>query len=166
MIFAADVQYTDNSALAAGLLFSGWESDAADGKIIKRIDNIAPYEPGSFYKRELPCILALLEDVDKKPDAIVVDGFVKLGAEGRDGLGMHLYNAISRETPVIGVAKKEFTGTPPECQLLRGKSRKPLYITSVGISLEKAKKLIGNMHGDNRIPTLLKKVDQLCRGIF
>jgi len=48
-------------------------------------------------------------------------------------------------------------------KIYRGQSTNPLYITSEGIELEKSADLILNMHGDYRIPTLLKKVDQLCR---
>jgi len=48
-------------------------------------------------------------------------------------------------------------------KIFRGKSTNPLYITSEGIELEIAADLILNMHGIYRIPTLLKKVDQLCR---
>ncbi len=165
MIFATDVQYAESSALAAGLLFPHWKSDETNQYILKTINQIAPYEPGAFYKRELPCILSLLEDVDLNLDAIVIDGFVTLGNEEKDGLGMHLYNAIQQSTPIIGVAKKAFIGTPDLCQIFRGKSNNPLYITSVGIPLSEAKELIVQMHGVNRIPTLLKKVDQLCRGI-
>jgi len=165
LIFATDVQYAENSALSAGLLFPHWKSDEIDRQILKTIDQIAPYEPGAFYKRELPCILSLLDEIVISLDAIVIDGFVKLGGDEKDGLGMHLYNTIQQSTPIIGVAKKAFIGTPENCQIFRGKSNNPLYITSVGVPLSEAKKLITQMHGENRIPTLLKKVDQLCRGI-
>jgi len=151
--------------MAAGLLFPQWNSNQIDRTILKTIYNVAPYEPGNFYKRELPCIMSLLEEVEEELEAIVIDGFVKLGSEKKDGLGMHLYNAIGEKTPIIGVAKKAFIDTPEECKILRGSSNKPLYITSVGIPLEDAKELVISMHGKNRIPTLLKKVDQLCRGI-
>ncbi len=43
------------------------------------------------------------------------------------------------------------------------KSIKPLFITSIGIDLEEATKLIKNMNGQNRIPTLLKKLDTLTK---
>lgn len=165
MILAVDVQYTLNAALAAGILFSDWKSDNTQQLLLKSIDKIAPYEPGSFYKRELPCILALLSEVNINLDVIIVDGYVMLGKDNTPGLGMHLYNSLNGAIPVIGVAKKEFIGTPNACQLQRGKSQKPLYITSVGIELSLAKFYIASMHGKYRIPTLLKKVDQLCRGI-
>ena len=165
MIVAIDVYYADPQAVVAGLLFPCWESDAIDRHIVKQMEQVAPYEPGAFYKRELPCILSLLSEIDQALEAIVIDGYVTLGAEGKDGLGMLLYNAIECCTPIVGVAKNKFLGTPAECKIWRGKSRNPLYITSVGIPLESAKQMVSSMHGQHRIPTILKKVDQLCRGI-
>jgi deoxyribonuclease V len=40
-----------------------------------------------------------------------------------------------------------------------------LFITAAGVSLERAADYIKAMHGPFRLPTLLKRVDQLCRGI-
>ena len=165
MILAIDVQYQENSALAAGVLFSSWESATPDSNIIKTIQGIAPYEAGSFYKRELPCIQSLLEDIDEAISAIVVDGFVTLGANEDKGLGMHLYDSLENKIPVIGVAKRSFKDTPEQCELYSGDSAKPLFVTAVGMTLEEAKANIASMHGEHRIPTLLKRVDQLCRGI-
>ncbi|TQV88753.1 endonuclease V [Aliikangiella coralliicola] len=166
MKLAIDVQYEHNSSIVAGVLFPDWNSDTVHRTITKKIEGVAPYEPGSFYKRELPCILSLLEEIEETLDAIVIDGFVTLGADHSKGLGMHLYDAINQSTSVIGVAKKTFAGTPEECQIFRGTSQKALFVTAVGISLSEAKNLVVAMHGKNRNPTLLKKADQLCRGII
>lgn len=165
MILAIDVQYEEDSALAAGVLFSSWDSATPDKSIVKTISGIEPYEPGSFYKRELPCILSLLEDLEDDIDVIIVDGFVTLGETEDKGLGMHLYDSLENKITVIGVAKRSFKDTPEKCELYSGGSEKPLFITAVGIDLEDAKSLITSMDGKHRIPTLLKKVDQLCRGI-
>jgi deoxyribonuclease V len=165
MILATDVQYTQNSAKAAGIIFSDWDSEKPIQEIVTDINCIEPYEPGEFYKRELPCILALLPKVIHQLDMIIVDGYVNLGANAKPGLGMHLYNALNGTIPIIGVAKKSFIGTPDECKIFRGNSLNPLYITSAGITLNKAKSYILAMHGNYRNPSLLKKVDQLCRGI-
>lgn len=165
MILTIDVQYEETKALAAGLIFSCWEEDDVERVILKQIPHIEPYEPGQFYKRELPCILEILAAVDEQLDCIVIDGFVTLGSNGKAGLGMHLYHHLDKKVPVIGVAKKAFQDTPKECEVIRGSSAKPLFVTAVGYPLAQAKLLVENMHGNNRIPTLLKKVDQLCRGI-
>ena len=165
MILAIDVQYEEDSALAAGVLFSSWGSPEPDKSVVKTIEGIEPYEAGSFYKRELPCILSLLEDIEETIEVIIVDGFVTLGKEESKGLGMHLYDSLENKIPIIGVAKRSFKGTPEQCELYSGDSAKPLFITAVGVSLEDAKSLIASMDGKHRIPTLLKRVDQLCRGI-
>ena len=174
MLLAIDVQYEDDSAVAAGVLFSSWMDEACDGKssppenrtVTKTVTGIAPYEPGNFYKRELPCILKLLDEVNlDEVTAIVIDGYVSLGKAQKPGLGMHLYEAINKAIPVIGVAKNRFADTPADCEIFRGSSQSPLFVTSVKMPLAVAKANIEGMHGENRIPTLLKKVDQLCRCI-
>ncbi len=165
MILATDVHYTDPTALAAGVLFTDWQSDAITRVVTTPITQTAAYQPGNFYKRELPCLLALLANIPESLDVIVIDGYVTLGTANKSGLGLHLFNALQQTTPVIGVAKRPFQDTPADCAVLRADSQAPLYVTSVGIPLLDAKQKIATMHGDFRIPTILKKVDQVCRGI-
>ena len=166
MIFSIDVQYDETKATAAGILFPHWETNEIAQTIVKEIGNIAQYEPGFFYKRELPCIMSLLKDINCNLEAIVIDGYVTLGQDKQPGLGMHLFNSIGQAAPIIGVAKRKFLHTPPECEVFRGNSKNPLYVTTAGISLSEGKKLVSSMHGIFRIPTLLKNVDQLCRGHY
>ncbi len=163
MILTTDVAYSETAAVAAGILHRGWDSAAAERTIVERIDTVAPYEPGAFYKRELPCLLRLLEAVDETLEAVVVDGYVTLGPEQSPGLGWHLHDRLGGGFPVIGVAKSEFVGTPETCRLYRGGSKQPLYVTSVGMPLSRAKACIAGMHGANRLPTLLKQADRVCR---
>ena len=47
--------------------------------------------------------------------------------------------------------------------VLRGKSTRPLFVTSAGIDVQKSAELVAQMHGAHRLPTLLKAVDQLVR---
>ena len=163
MIYVLDVQYNgDSDAIVACIGFKNWSDEKASYSKTHFIDKIEPYETGFFYKRELPCLLKALRDLDDI-ECIVVDGFVWLGDVEHHGLGMHLYNALGKSTPIIGVAKTPFIGTPKECEILRGKSVKPLFITSVDIGLEEAKNAIFSMHGKYRLSTLLKEVDSLCR---
>ena len=166
VILTTDVAYRDDTATAVGILHPDWRSDEITRTIIKSISPVAAYEPGQFYKRELPCILSLLDEVEGGLDAIIIDGFVDLGREGKPGLGRHLFNAMAEtgeSVPVIGVAKSAFKGTPGESRVLRGKSKTPLYVTSAGMPLAQAKSRIRAMHGANRIPTLLKRADQVSR---
>ena len=166
MIYILDVQYNGNSdGLVACIGVENWEQETASYAKTHFIEKIEPYEAGSFYKRELPCLLEALKDLNNI-ECIVVDGYVWLGEVGHDGLGMHLYHALGKSIPIIGVAKTPFTGTPKVCEIFRGKSIKPLFVTSVNIELEEAKNAILHMHGEYRLPTLLKKVDSLCRGKY
>jgi deoxyribonuclease V len=163
---AVDVHYPrDGLAVAAGVAFPDWRSDAIARTEVLYLGNTQPYEPGQFFKRELPHLLELMDHFRKIPATIVIDGYVTLGAEQRDGLGARLFSALHGQVPVIGVAKTRFVGTPAETEVLRGESKRPLYVTSRGIALEDAKGLIRDMHGLNRLPTLLVAVDRACRGL-
>lgn len=48
-------------------------------------------------------------------------------------------------------------------ELRRGTSRSPLYVTAAGMDATEAARHIAEMHGPHRIPTLLKRIDRLCR---
>lgn len=165
MIVATDVHYLpDGSARAAAVGFLDWP-DASPALIRSEpIAEVAGYQPGRFFLRELPCLLAVLAALPQTPDIVLVDGYVTLGAEGRDGLGAHLFAALGGRVPVIGVAKTRFRGTPASAELLRGRSRHPLYVTARGLPRETALAAIGAMHGPYRLPTLLRLTDAAARG--
>jgi len=163
MILAVDVQYSGAQAVVAGVAFRNWLDAAAEGEVVSYLEVPAPYQSGQFYRRELPCILRLLEEHALQPDIIVIDGFVFLDGYRRAGLGKWLYDALAGEVPVIGVAKNPFKGIGTEFEILRGRSNKALYVTAVGVELDLAKEWIRSMHGDDRTPTLLKRVDRMCR---
>jgi len=82
----------------------------------------------------------------------------------RPGLGAHRYEALRRCVAVIGAAESRFVKAEPVEPVLRGRSRSPLYVTAVGMDVAQAARHIRSMHGPHRIPTLLKRVDQLSRG--
>jgi deoxyribonuclease V len=94
-----------------------------------------------------------------------IDGYVFLDGISQAGLGKYLYDSLHQSIPIIGVAKKPFKNIPHTHEVHRGKSKKPLFITAVDLCLEDAKEKIHSMHGKYRIPTLLKRADQLCREI-
>lgn len=163
MIAIIDVQYSENIAYAVCLLFQQWEDDNAYDEIKVKIDDIEKYCPGEFYKRELPCILALLEQVKVKLDYIVIDGYVWLDENGKKGLGGYLTESLESEIPIIGVAKNSFNRGEHAIAIQRGDSQKLLYVTSAGISKEEAAEFIKSMHGKFRLPTLIKAVDTAAR---
>lgn len=164
MIFAVDVAYRENKAVAAGVLFQNWEDGEPAAELTAEISTVAEYEPGQFYKRELPCILELLKRLQQLPECIVIDGYVYLDGTHKPGLGKHLYDALEGKTAVIGVAKSRFKDTPPETEIFRGSSTHALYVTAVGIGETEAKDCIMRMQGEYRLPTILKRVDQLSKG--
>jgi len=165
MILAFDTYYFDNKAKTVSICFDDW-SDEENYKVeTEVIENSEEYQSGEFYKRELPCILSLLDKIKtQNVTTIIIDGFVYLDDHQRLGLGGHLYLQLQGKIPIIGVAKTNFaTLEKNKRQLLRGSSMKPLYITSIGIDLDYATELIKNMKGNNRIPTLLKTLDTLTK---
>jgi deoxyribonuclease V len=163
MIAAADVHYFKRLAVAGAILFQDWRSERPEIAVREPFTKVEPYEPGHFYKRELPCLLKVLERVRNQFEVVIIDGYVWLDAENRPGLGAHLHQALGEKIPVVGVAKSKFKESFHAKSVLRGRSRRPLYVTSIGTELAVAAEHIENMYGLYRIPTLLRIVDTLCR---
>lgn len=166
MILVVDLHYKeDDSAKAVGILFE-WEDKEAREIIIEYLENVEPYVPGEFYKRELPGILKIIERVEfEKIEAIIVDGHVYVDNDKNYGLGGYLWEQLNQKIPIIGVAKRGFYyNKETVIEVLRGNSKNPLYVSAIGIDKEIAARQIQIMKGDYRIPTILKKVDSLTRG--
>jgi deoxyribonuclease V len=165
MILAFDTYYFDNKAKTVCLEFENWSEDKNFKVHTEIIDNVSEYIPGEFYKRELPCIISLLNQIDlENIEAIIVDGFVYLDDDKKHGLGGHLYEKLNGKIPIIGVAKTNFASIEKDKKpLLRGDSAKPLFITSIGIDLEEAFQKVETMAGEFRMPTLLKELDRLTK---
>ncbi len=162
MFVAFDVQYKDPQAAAAAVTFDGWSSYEPLDEVLLTVAKVEPYVSGSFYKRELPCLLALFKEVEKRhgrPEFLFVDGYVNL-AEGHPGLGRRLYDAVG--IPVVGVAKTKFHQADA-IEIIRGASKAPLYVTAVGIGVIDAARGVSKMAGPYRVPALLQRVDQLAR---
>lgn len=171
MWYFLDVDYRASCAIAAGIgcLPPGDPAFGAPIVSSRRVVTTAPvadYEPGSFFKRELPCLLALLAQTDafaEAIDALVIDGYVSL-AEGRPGLGAHLYRALDERYPVIGIAKTSFHENDAATPVFRGSSQKPLFVTAVGAGeLSNVAESVRNLPGDFRLPDMVKMVDHICR---
>ena len=150
MILAVDVQYDDGAG--TGRVGAIWFADWADAEPLRTAsferEDIAPYEPGHFYKRELPCVLDALAH-EPRTALIVVDGYVDLGSE-RPGLGRHVHAACG--LPVVGVAKSRFHAAPG-IEVCRGGSARPLFVTAVGVDVARAAAYVAAMHGPFRVPT-------------
>jgi len=144
MILAFDTYYFDNKAKTVCLEFSEYNQKENFKVHTEIIENVEEYIPGEFYKRELPCIMSVLNQINlQNIEVIIVDGFVYLDDDKKYGLGGHLYEKLNRQIPIIGVAKTNFASIEKDKKALyRGDSIKPLYITSIGIDLEEAFKNI------------------------
>jgi deoxyribonuclease V len=163
MIACLDVDYRDSYAIAGCVLFAHWDDATSVREHVVRVSPVHPYEPGNFYRRELPCLVAVLREVTEPLQAIIVDGYVWLDEKGTPGLGARLHEAYGGVVPVIGVAKTRFHGADVARPVLRGESSHPLYVTAAGIDVGEAAARVQGMHGSHRVPTLLKRVDRLCR---
>jgi deoxyribonuclease V len=141
-----------------------WASSRALNELVLKRGPQKAYAPGEFYRRELPLLLAALKKLDDPPDAILIDGYVWLGAKGRRGLGAHLYEELGQDIPVIGAAKTRFAGAETFAeQLIRGRSAAPLFVTAAGMESVAAAAHLKTMHGEHRIPTLAALADRLAR---
>lgn len=160
---AADVQYADGGGARAALVVCGELTfSTVTCEFVADIAKTEPYEPGALFKRELPCLEAVLA-LAPPLQLLVVDGYATLDPQGRAGLGAHASNAFG--LPVIGVAKTRFRPAVHAREVLRGASNRPLYVTAAGgISIDEAADIVAAMSGPNRIPSALSRVDNLARG--
>lgn len=164
MILAIDVHYKETYAKAVGVLFD-WEDETPKEIITTIVKEVAEYESGQFYKRELPCILELLKQIDlEKVECIIVDGHVYVDNDKMLGLGGHLYHSLNQTIPIIGVAKNSFVNTERvSFPIYRGESRQPLFVSAIGTDIIEMSNKIKNMRGNFRIPTILKELDRLTK---
>jgi deoxyribonuclease V len=162
MIAALDVHYDDSTkrATAGAVVFAQWTNALPTAEHTAAVEGIQPYVPGEFFRRELPCLIAVIGKFASPVDVLVVDGYVHF--DSKPALGQHLFEHFQRRIPVIGVAKTRFRGASA-VEVLRGRSKLPLHVTAADIDVIEAAERIKQMHGPHRIPTLLKRVDQLAR---
>ncbi|MEZ4294112.1 MAG: endonuclease V [Polyangiaceae bacterium] len=160
-----DVHYEGDEATAACVVAADWGDETGVEERVVRVSGVQEYRPGAFYERELPCLVAVLALVKRQVRAIVVDGYVELDAQGAPGLGAHVHSHFGGATPVIGVAKTSFRGSGFAVSVVRGASKSPLFVTARGVGAEEAARLVRGMHGSHRLPTLIKRVDSLARGL-
>ncbi len=162
---ALDVHYESDRSVAACVAFDDWQ-DSTPMEIIRAVVPVASgYRAGRFYERELPCLLSVLQKAGREFDAIIIDGYVHLRPEVGKGLGAYLFESLSYSPVVIGVAKNPLAIADRFMPIIRGRSRKPLFISAIGCPAKQAARLILDMHGLYRIPTLLKLVDRHARSV-
>jgi deoxyribonuclease V len=163
VIVCVDVDYRAAAVVAACVGIHAWSDAAAAAETVTRTRGAPPeYRSGEFYRRELPYVVAALEAFGAAPSVVVIDGYVWLGPD-RAGLGAHLHAVLGGGVAIVGVAKRPFAGATSAIAILRGTSRQALYVTSAGTDSDAAAASVRSMHGSHRIPTMLKRVDRLCR---
>jgi deoxyribonuclease V len=162
VIACLDAYHREGQTTAACVLADKWTDAAPHAELVRIVPAHHPYVAGQLFRRELPALLAVLAEVGSPLEAAVVDGYVWLSQEHYPGLGAHLYTVLEERIPVIGVAKTRYVGAPG-IAVTRGRSRSPLFITAAGIPVEQAVAHIREMHGNSRIPALLKRADKLSR---
>ena len=154
---------SNTKAIVAGVRFSGIEQVHVLSEHIIEVNDVAPYESGQFYKREMPCLLALINQINEPFDVIIIDGYVFLDGVSKAGLGKYLYDNLANKKPIIGIAKNHFYDITEDYAVWRGISKHPLYVTSIGIDITKAKELVSEMEGGHRMPKMVNYVDKLGR---
>jgi deoxyribonuclease V len=158
---AVDVHYlADGGARAAAVAAgdAGFSELVAEWSVL--VPQVLPYQPGEFYRRELPAVRAVLAGV-RGLALLVVDGYADLDPEGRPGLGAHAHAEFG--VPVIGVAKTRFRTASHAVEVRRGRSERPLFVTAAGMPVAAAAGLVRRMAGPFRIPDALRRADALAR---
>jgi len=163
LLVAVDVHYLDGArARAAVVAARDRRFSTVAWAEIAMVSGVPEYQPGEFYRRELPPLKAVIPACEEL-GLIVVDGYVDLDPDGRPGLGAHVQAEFG--VPVIGVAKTAFRAATHAAEVLRGQSSRPLYVTAAGMTVADAAALVADMAGQFRLPDALKLVDRLARGL-
>jgi deoxyribonuclease V len=158
---ATDVHYLRTGAARAAAVLA---ADATFTHVLTErtavVHQVAPYQPGEFYLRELPPLRAVLHEVSGL-GLLIVDGYADLDPGGRPGLGAHAHAAFG--IPVIGVAKSRFRTATHAVPVVRGSSARPLFVTAAGMPAADAADLVRHMAGRHRLPDALRRADTLAR---
>jgi deoxyribonuclease V len=163
LFVAADVHYLDGARARAAVVGAVDQRFAVIAcTSTAEVAVAAAYQPGEFYRRELPPLLAAIPRTVRLA-LIVVDGYVDLDAAGRPGLGAHVRAEFG--VPVIGVAKTPYRTATHAAQVCRGRSARPLYVTAAGMPVADAAHLVEEMAGSFRLPDALRHADRLARGL-
>ena len=65
-ISCLDVAYRDRAAALAGVLVHAWDAKGPGQIVVRRFDSpSAAYEPGAFFKRELPLLLSIIAEFNE-----------------------------------------------------------------------------------------------------
>jgi deoxyribonuclease V len=158
---AVDVHYLRSGGARAAAVVA---ADALFSQVLAQhtavVPEVSPYQPGEFYRRELPPLRAVLEGISGL-GLLVVDGYADLDPGGRPGLGARAHAEFG--IPVIGVAKSAFAAATHAIPVLRRTSARPVFVTAAGMPRADAAELVRRMAGRFRVPDALRRADALAR---
>lgn len=163
MIAALDVHYTSTKAHAAAIVFDEWQSDEPLARHTTTEAPVAEYEGGKFYLRELSPLLKVIAQLGSDIDTYVIDGYCHLSRKFVPGLGAYLHASLTHSTIIVGVAKNRYRDSKHAVEVFRANSKRPLFVTAIGIQYRVAGQHVQSMAGQFRIPKMLKAVDSLAR---
>ena len=104
-----------------------------------------------------------MKQIKEQISLIYVDANVWL-SDTKRGLGKYLYDSLDKKIPVIGISKSYFlNNTDLVVPVLRASSLKPLYVSAIGIDLNLACEKVKQMHGEYRLPEMIKLADKESR---
>ncbi len=174
-----DVAYDDDRLVAAVVVLDLETLDEVERAVV-RGETTFPYVPGLFAFREVPALLAALDQLGTTPELLVCDG-QGLAHPRRFGLACHL--GVLTGVPAIGAAKTTFVGSHGELAQERGSTAelvdggevvgaavrtqdgvKPVYV-SVGhrVSLQTAIDHVLRLAPRYRLPETTRLADRACR---
>lgn len=117
-VAGVDVGFEDNGATTrAAIAVLAFPSLRLETSAIARLPTCFPYVPGLLSFREVPAVLAAIEQLDGLPDLLLCDG-QGIAHPRRLGIASHL--GLLLDIPSIGVAKTRLIGQHDEVPNERG----------------------------------------------
>ncbi len=171
-----DVAYTGETSIAAGTVLEFGSLSLVEGQTAQTRTRF-PYIPTLLSFREIPPAVAVIRELHRRPDVLLVDG-QGIMHPYRLGLASHL--GLVLNMPTIGVAKSPLIGDVGELQeggwalitdknevvgaaLSTSRGAKPLYV-SIGhrISLRRAVQIVNHCTPIHRIPKPIRLAHNLA----
>ena len=163
---ALDVTYHDHHAVVGLVRFRDWDAAEPLSHAIISCPAAPAYIPGKFYRRELPCLVMALASIASDYSHVLIDGYVHLHEPHGKGLGYHVHEHLAGRAVVIGVAKSRLAMARDFVPICRGRSRRPLFVSAIGMDRFAASAIIARMHGQYRLPTMIRRADSLAKGLL